>query len=148
MKPHLPVRLFQSVLVCLLSVCFTVGSGVAWADLTLSEQESVTIDHADTITVPEVDGELRLLGGTQLNLENCGEGDGKTYTLFTGVSELLDAQGNAITLDSSNNSISNYFDTTQPGSGFWADASCNSPQMELCNWCATLISAFRKAIRR
>ena len=95
---------------------------MAWADLTLSEQESVTIDYADTITVPEVDGELRLLGGTQLNLENCGEGDGKTYTLFTGVSELLDAQGNAITLDSSNNSISNYFDTTQPGTGFWADA--------------------------
>ena len=92
---------------------------MAWADLTLTEQESVTIDYADTITVPEVDGELRLLGGTQLNLENCGAGDGKTYTLFTGVSELLDAQGNAITLDSSNNAISNYFDTTQPGTGFW-----------------------------
>ena len=64
---------------------------------------------------------LTLQGNTSFTLTAAG--DGKTYTLLTGVSGLLDAQGNAITLDSSNNAISNYFDTTQPGTGFWADAT-------------------------
>ncbi len=63
------------------------------------------------------------MGGTQLILSNCGEGDGKTYTLANGVSALLDAEGNELLLDSSNNTISHYFDTTQPGTGFWADAT-------------------------
>ena len=63
-----------------------------------------------------------MLGGTQLDLSNCGVGDGKTYTLLTGVSGVLDAEGNALILDSTNNAASLYFDTTQPGTGFWADA--------------------------
>lgn len=49
-------------------------------------------------------------------------GDGRVYNLFSNVSGLKDAQGNDIVLDSTNNAISNYFDITQPGTGFWADA--------------------------
>ena len=64
---------------------------------------------------------LTLQGNTSFTLTAAG--DGKTYTLLTGVSGLLDAQGNAISLDSSNNAASLYFDTTQPGTGFWADAT-------------------------
>ena len=127
MKFHLPVRLFQSLLLCLSVACFTVNSGVVMAEeqasIILGEQETLTIDYADADTLLHADGVLQLMGGTQLNLSNCGEGDGKTYTLATGVSTLLDAEGNALILDSSNNTISHYFDTTQPGTGFWADAT-------------------------
>ncbi len=127
MKFHLPVRLFQSLLLCLSVACFTVNSGVVMAEeqasIILGEQDTLTIDYADAETLPDVGGILQLLGGTQLNLSNCGEGDGKTYTLATGVSALLDAEGNELLLDSSNNTISHYFDTTQPGTGFWADAT-------------------------
>ncbi|MBR5194668.1 MAG: PEP-CTERM sorting domain-containing protein [Akkermansia sp.] len=63
---------------------------------------------------------LTLQGNTSFTL--AAAGDGKTYTLLTGITRLVDAAGNTITLDSSNNAISNYFDTTQPGTGFWADA--------------------------
>ncbi len=131
MKLHLPVRLLTSVLVCLFFVYLTVGSGIAWADLTLSEQGSVNIDYSDSSSVPDVGGELHLLGGTQLNLENCDAGDGRAYTLFTGISELVDARGNTITLDSTNNPISNYFDTTRPGTGFWAGATLELSSGEL-----------------
>ena len=128
MKPHLPLRLFRAVFSCLATVsCLTLGSGIAWAEeqasIILGEQDTLTIDYADAETLPDVGGILQLLGGTQLNLSNCGEGDGKTYTLATGVSALLDAEGNELLLDSSNNTISHYFDTTQPGVGFWADAT-------------------------
>ncbi len=91
--------------------------------LILSEQDTLSIDYADADTLLHADGVLQLMGGTQLILSNCGEGDGKTYTLATGVSALLDAEGNELLLDSSNNTISHYFDTTQPGTGFWADAT-------------------------
>ena len=66
---------------------------------------------------------LTLQSCCRLQLENCGEGDGKTYTLLSGISELIDAQGNTITLNSTNNAVSNYFDSSQPGTGFWADAT-------------------------
>ena len=91
--------------------------------LILSDQDTLSIDYADADTFLHADGVLQLMGGTQLILSNCGEGDGKTYTLATGVSALLDAEGNELLLDSSNNTISHYFDTTQPGTGFWADAT-------------------------
>ena len=91
--------------------------------LILSEQDTLSIDYADADTFLHADGVLQLMGGTQLILSNCGEGDGKTYTLLTGVSGMLDAEGNALLLDSSNNAASLYFDTTQPGIGFWADAT-------------------------
>ena len=64
---------------------------------------------------------LTLQGNTSFTLTAAG--DGKTYTLLSGVSALLDAQGNAISLDDTNNAISNYFDVSQPGTGFWADGT-------------------------
>ena len=91
--------------------------------LILSDQDTLSIDYADADTFLHADGVLQLMGGTQLILSNCGAGDGKTYTLATGVSALLDAEGNELLLDSSNNTISHYFDTTQSGTGFWADAT-------------------------
>ena len=62
---------------------------------------------------------LTLLGGTQLQLSSLGNGDGKTYELFAGIGSLLGRDGNALVLDDTNNAISNYFDSTRPGSGFW-----------------------------
>ena len=137
MKLHLPVRLFKSVLACLAVVSFSVGSGAAGAAdsaaFILGAEESLTIDYADASTLPVVDGVVQLLGGTQLHLSSCGEGDGKTYTLLTGVSGLLDAAGNELSLDASNNAISSYFDTTQPGTGFWAASTLqlNDGQLQL-----------------
>ncbi len=66
---------------------------------------------------------LTLLGGTQLQLSSLGNGDGKTYELFAGIGSLLGRDGNALVLDDTNNAISNYFDSTRPGTGFWAGAT-------------------------
>ncbi len=98
--------------------------GAATADLTLGSEDSLTIDYgiADCIIDLE-NGTLQLEGATKLLLSNCGEGDGRYYTLLTGVSGLLDKDGNELTLNSSNNNISKYFDTAQPGTGFWANST-------------------------
>ncbi|MBQ3143931.1 MAG: hypothetical protein IJB89_05385, partial [Akkermansia sp.] len=125
MKLHLPV-LLRKALLAYFSVCFaySMGSVVSAANLTLGNEDSLTIDYADIASIPDLEnGTLQLNGDTLLLLSNCGEGDGKAYTLLTGVSALLEAEGNAIVLDSSNNAISHYFDTTRPGTGFWADAT-------------------------
>ena len=121
MKLHLPVLLRKALLACF---AFSLASGAAHAaDLTLGGEDLLTIDYAEADSIPDLAGcTLQLQGDTNLLLSNCGSGDGKTYTLFTGVSGLVDAEGNPISLDSTNNAISNYFDITQPGSGFWADA--------------------------
>ena len=127
MKLHLPVRLFRYVFSCFsLAAVFSLSSGsVTAADTLVLNSESVlSIDYADVSSIFDLSGGiLQLSGDTLLNLSNCGVGDGKTYTLLTGVSALRDAEGNAIVLDSSNNAISHYFDTTRPGTGFWADAT-------------------------
>ncbi len=123
MKLHLPVLLRKALLACF-SFTFACTCSAAAADLTLGNEDSLTIDYADIGSIPDLEnGTLRLNGDTILLLENCGEGDGKTYSLAIGVSGLVDAMGNPITLDPSNNAISHYFDTTQPGVGFWTDAT-------------------------
>ena len=125
MKLHLPVLLRKALLACF-AVCsaYTMGLVASAADLTLGNEDSLTIDYADIASIPDLEnGTLQLNGDTLLLLSNCGVGDGKTYTLLTGVSALLDAEGNAIVLDSSNNAISNYFDTTLPGTDFWEDST-------------------------
>ena len=55
------------------------------------------------------DGELSLIVNPT--------GDGKTYTLLTGVGTLIDKSGNALTAGSYE--INDLFDASQPGSGFW-----------------------------
>ena len=126
MKLHLPLFLRKSVLSCLALVAgCTLSSGtLAFADdLVLGAGDELSIDYAAADSIPDLEnGTLQLDGDTLLQLLNCGRGDGKTYTLATGVSGLVDAEGNAISLESTNNAISNYFDATQPGTGFWADA--------------------------
>ncbi len=127
MKLHLPVRLLRYVFSCFsLAAVFSLSSGsVTAADTLVLNSESVlSIDYADVSSIFDLSGGiLQLSGDTLLNLSNCGEGDGKTYTLLTGVSALRDAEGNAIVLDSSNNFISHYFDTTRPGVGFWVNST-------------------------
>ncbi|MDO5472920.1 MAG: hypothetical protein Q4F35_06270, partial [Akkermansia sp.] len=124
MKLHLPVRLRKAVLACfsVVSVCTLYSGGIAAAaDLTLAEADSLAVDYADSSSITDLSGgTLTLAGGTELLLTNCGEGDGKTYTLLTGVSSLLDVDGNPLTLTEENKAASLYFDTTQPGTGFWA----------------------------
>ncbi len=124
MKLHLPVRLRKAVLACfsVVSVCTLCSGGiVAAADLTLAEADSLVVDYADSSSITDLSGgTLALAGGTELLLKNCGEGDGKTYTLLTGVSSLLDTEENPLTLTDENKAASLYFDTTQPGTGFWA----------------------------
>ena len=102
-----------------------VGSNgsVLKSDLVLEKNASLSVDYAGTGSATSLDKSvLSLQGGTRLQLSGCGNGDGKTYTLLTGVSELKDAKGNAISLNSTNNAIAKYFDTSQPGTGFWAGA--------------------------
>lgn len=127
MKLHLPVFLRKAVLACFASVtgCTLYSGGIVAAeDITLGASDSLTIDYASAGVITDLaGGTLQLMGDTELLLTSCGSGDGKTYSLFTGVSELLDAEGNVISLDSSNNAIAHYFDTSQPGNGFWAGAT-------------------------
>ena len=102
-----------------------VGSNgsVLKSDLVLEKNAGLSVDYAGTGSATSLNNSaLSLQGGTRLQLSGCGNGDGKTYTLLTGVSELKDAKGNAISLNSTNNAIAKYFDTSQPGTGFWAGA--------------------------
>lgn len=105
---------------------FAVGSNdaVLRADLSLADDATLQVDFSGSGAETNMnDSTLTLHGGSRLQLQNCGTGDGKTYTLLTCVSTLLDKDGNELTLDSSNNVVSLYFDTTQPGTAFWADAT-------------------------
>lgn len=123
MKLHLPVLLRKALLACF-AFTFACSASSSAAELTLGSEDSLSIDYAAANPIPDLEGGiLQLNGDTILLLSNCGVGDGKIYTLATGISELMDAEGNAITLDSSNNAISNYFDKNVPGTGFWADGT-------------------------
>ncbi len=64
---------------------------------------------------------LSLGEDTNLLLTVASGGDGKTYTLLSGLSNVQDKNGNTLTAGSY--SINDYFDETDPGSGFWADAT-------------------------
>lgn len=97
------------------------GSVVSADNLRLGGEDSLVIDYADSSSITDLNnGDLQLKGDTLLSLLNAGAGDGKTYTLMIGVSGLVDAEEYAIKLDDTNNAASLYFDTTQPGTGFWA----------------------------
>lgn len=123
MKPHLPV-LLRKVLLVFSFFTFACSGAVYAADYTLGGDDLLSIDYAVADSILDLeDGTLQLNGDTHLQLVNCGNGDGKTYTLATGISSLLDTEGNAIALDFSNNAISSYFDDTQPGTGFWAGST-------------------------
>ena len=147
MKLHLPLFLRKSLLSCIALVAGCTLSSVSLAfadDPVLGAGDELSIDYAAADSIPNLEnGSLQLTVDTLLQLLNCGSGDGKTYTLATGISCLLDAEGNAITLDSSNNAISNYFDTTQPGTGFWADGTLvlNDGTLQLVRHNETVLEA-------
>ena len=120
MKLHLPIFMRKAILALMLA--YGVPA-VQAATLTLGADDSLSVDYSLSGSLQDLNnGTLQLSGGTTLQLSSCGKEDGKTYPLLTGVSGLLGADGSAITLDDTNNAASLYFDTTQPGSGFWADA--------------------------
>lgn len=130
MKLHLPMILRNAVLACYpLVACCTLYSGsmVTAADLTLGNKDSLSVDYAEPDSITNLmGGSLQLIGDTQLNLSNCGEGDGKLYTLFTGISQLTDKDGNI--LSAGNYSVADYFNTNLPGTGFWANATLQLTQ--------------------
>ena len=136
MKLQLPVLLRKALLACF-AFTFACSATSAAADLTLGGDASLTIDYAAANSIPDLaGGTLTLNGDAILLLSNCGVGDGKTYTLLTGVGALLDAEGNPLTLTDENRVVSLYFDTSQPGTGFWANgwlqlASDDSVQLVL-----------------
>lgn len=102
-----------------------VGSNnsVLKSALVLESDSCLSVDYSGSGGATSLNNSsLFLQGDTHLQLSGCGNGDGKTYTLLTGVSELRDSQGNAISLEEGDNAISSYFDINQPGSGFWKDA--------------------------
>lgn len=127
MKTHLPALLRRSVLnlVCVFGYTLFSGSSIAANEpYTLGAENTLFVDYSDSATIVDLQGGiLQLEGNTLLNLASTGEGDGRVYTLLTGVSGLVDAQGNAISLDVSNNAVSNYFAASLPGTGFWAGAT-------------------------
>ena len=126
MKLHLPISLRQSLLACLsLTVGHTLygGSAAVASDRVLETERSLPIDFADALYSDLSGGILQLTGNAELYFYGPGAGNGRVYTLVTGVSELCDAEGNPIVLGDSNNAAALYFDTSQPGTGFWADAT-------------------------
>ncbi len=130
MKLHLPVILRKAVLACSAVVAgCTLYSGnmASAADIILTNTDALTIDYAETNSITNLEGgTLQLMGDTPLQLSNCGEGDGKVYTLFTGISQLTDKEGNA--LSTGNYTVVDYFDTTLPGTGFWAESTLQLTQ--------------------
>ena len=83
--------------------------------LVLGEKSGLVVESAASLNSHT----LTLQGGSNLILTAAG--DGKTYTLFSGISSLVDKTGNTLTAGSY--SINDYFDKSAPGSGFWADAT-------------------------
>ena len=88
------------------------GGSLNGHSLTLQEGASLILTGAvqsrETTDVDQ-DGELSLIV--------TPTGDGKTYTLLTGVDVLVDKTGNALAAGSY--AIDDLFDSSQPGSGFW-----------------------------
>ncbi len=83
--------------------------------LVLGEKSGLVVESAASLN----NNSLTLQGGSNLIL--TADSDGKTYTLFSGISSLVDKNGNTLTAGSY--SINDYFDKDAPGSGFWADAT-------------------------
>ena len=89
------------------------GGSLGGHSLTLQQGASLILTGAvmeRETTDADQDGELSLIV--------TPTGDGKTYTLLTGVSALVDKEGNALTAGSY--STDDLFDSSQPGAGFWA----------------------------
>ena len=114
------------------SLCVDSGStlsignrgAVLESSLVLEKGAALDVDFSETGAATSLNnGLLTLQGGTLLSLMSAGSGNGREYVLFTNVSGLLDKDGNAITLDSSNNAASLYFDAERPGTGFWKNAT-------------------------
>ena len=88
------------------------GGSLGGHSLTLQEGASLILTGAvisrETTDVNH-DGELSLIV--------TPTGDGKTYALLTGVSELVDKYGNSLAVGSY--STDELFDSSLPGSGFW-----------------------------
>jgi len=127
MKLHLPIILRKAVLTCLFAaVCGTMCTGnmAIASPLELDDKATVIIDYSQSDAIIDLEkSTLQLMGNTELVLSNCNEGDGKYYTLFTGVSSLLDKNGNELILGESNDAVSLYFNDAMPGSGFWANGT-------------------------
>lgn len=59
--------------------------------LLLGEEAKLSVDFSGRGAATSLNGStLSLQGGSQLQLSGCGNGDGKTYVLFTDVSSLTD----------------------------------------------------------
>lgn len=114
MKLHLPDALRHTLLA---AIAITSLYPMAKADLALGNSDTVSIKYSDVTSIPCVDGTLQLKGDTKLQLTDCGSGDGQNYVLFTGVTRLVDENDNTI----SDLTLSEYFDTNQLGTGFWAN---------------------------
>ena len=92
------------------------GGSLNGHSLTLQEGASLILTGA-VLSRETIDAN----GDGGLSLIVIPTGDGKTYTLLTGISSLLDKNGD--TLAAGSYSVNDYFDKTAPGSGFWADAT-------------------------
>ena len=93
------------------------SSAVLKSNLTLSNESALSVNGSASLN----NNTLILHGGTDFSLSSIG--DGCRYDIFSNVSKLMDAEGNTISLDSTNNKAALYFDATQPGTGFWADST-------------------------
>ena len=97
------------------------GGAVLDSDLSFAGDDALRVDFAGQGGATSLNGStLSLQGGTSLWLTNCGSGDGKTYALFADVSAVMGENG---VLSSEGGAISGYFDTSQPGTGFWKNAT-------------------------
>lgn len=88
------------------------GGSLGGHSLTLQQGASLILTGAvisRETTDADQDGELSLIV--------TSTGDGKTYTLLTGVDVLVDKTGNALAAGSY--AIDDLFDSSLPGSGFW-----------------------------
>ncbi|MDO5473014.1 MAG: hypothetical protein Q4F35_06740, partial [Akkermansia sp.] len=96
----------------------SVDSSLNFSDGTLS------LDYGSATAPSSMQGnDLTLSGGTTLHLIPGTTTDGKYINLLTNVGTLYGADGSQLIFSSANNAASQYFDTSQPGSGYWKDAT-------------------------
>lgn len=142
MKLHLPLSLLSAVLLATASLYsraqavdiplvlesgqelnLTGNTGGLQSPLILSDG-ILSIDYSNATTPASLNGNaLSLSGGTALHLIPGTATDGRVINLLTNVGTLYGTDGTPLVLNEQNNAAANYFDTTQPGTGYWANAT-------------------------
>ena len=94
------------------------------SDLSLAAGGRLHLDYSGTGPVTSLNQHtLTLSGDTELNLSGLVDPYGRTITLLTGISDILDSSGSSLSQDSSNKPLSDFFTISNPGLSYLENAA-------------------------